>query len=111
MRSIEDATERLRNKTSYPLAEPPAADAANKDRQEPVDMDPVARDRKALLRAYQIECVRAGRRKPSQTDIGKACGWSDRTTIAWWLSNNPRCTKAHDSKIRDILKKKPHLHE
>lgn len=67
-------------------------------------------DRAALLEAYKDE----GRKKGIRiTDlmIAEAASrtWHDRTPVQRWKRGDPRCTTADDAKIREVLRRKPHL--
>jgi hypothetical protein len=74
------------------------------------ESDAVADERTELLKTYKTECRRRGI-KITDEMIAKAASdsWHDRTPVARWKRNDPRCKRSDDLKIRMVLRNKPHL--
>jgi hypothetical protein len=72
-------------------------------------MDPIAEKRQQALNTYKDEVQSAGRKQPTDTDIAVTAGWKERSPVTWWKRNDERCTPAMDSRIRKVLREKPHL--
>lgn len=72
--------------------------------------DPIAAERKALLKAYKDECKENGIRVTNKM-IAEAARrtWHERTPVQWWLRNDARSTPGDDAAIRRVLQQRPHL--
>jgi hypothetical protein len=85
----------------------PAAEGKSEEKAE-FAANPATTERDELLRSYK---ARGSEQSIRITDkmVAHAANpnWNDRSMIAWWKRNDPRCNHQHDRLIRGVLGKDP----
>jgi len=125
-RMVETAADTIRDPTVpialiNDLAAVPVAESKCEDKTDStpgigvtdVAIDQSAEDAVAAERVRLLQNYKASGKKKGITITDKMVAlaanpnWNDRTMVAWWKRNDPKCGPPHDRMIRAVLKKDP----